>query len=399
MEIKKNNYILRFIASFYLLLMGQQYVWLEGDLVSPVKVTAMCVSPLIIIFAVPRFSKAVGWGLVYLLWLFASMYLRFDNPRLETLGYSAMFFCMYMMFYNLVYAGAFTREFFQNLLKAALCAYIIVIAVQQIWSVTGGGELPLINFYYVPPDSAMKVPGLSLEPSHSARIMGILFFGFLKTTEFINGEPVTLAYLFSKYRFLLLGFIYTMISMFSGTAIFVLGILSLYFMSKKQIFYTIPFFAIFMIWLFNTDYEPVQRMLVTSEAALTGDTQNVIEADHSAAARVAPLLNAFALDFGDSRTWLGYGTDVALADGHLNEMHTVWTDRGVITYFLGWLLVFSCAIRKFLSIPTLCFLFLVQGSVANVYFPWMMLMIFTVLSYFFYSEKVSANNITSHKIT
>ena len=117
MEAKRYNHILRFIASFYLLLMCQQYVWLEGDLVSSVKVTAMCVSPLIIIFAVPRFSKAVGWGLVYLLWLFASMYLRFDNPRLETLGYSAMFFCMYMMFYNLVYAGAFTREFFQNLLK------------------------------------------------------------------------------------------------------------------------------------------------------------------------------------------------------------------------------------------------------------------------------------------
>ena len=154
-----------------------------------------------------------------------------------------------------------------------------------------------------------------------------------------------------------------------------------------------------MIWLFNTDYEPVQRMLVTSEAALTGDAQNVIEADHSAAARVAPFLNAFALDFGDSRTWLGYGTDVALADGHLNEMHTVWTDRGVITYFLGWGLVFSCAITEFLSIPTLIFIVAFGGTVSNIYYIWAFLMIFTVISYFFYSEKVSANNITNHKIT
>ena len=125
-------------------------------------------------------------------------------------------------------------------------------------------------------------------------------------------------------------------------AILMLVILSIYFMSKKQRLYMIPVFVLAMSLLFNTDYEPVQRALATSEAALTGDAENVIEADHSAAARVAPILNAFALDFGDSRTWLGYGTDVALADGHLNEMHTVWTDWGVIAYFIGLILIFSC---------------------------------------------------------
>ena len=195
------NRLLRIIATFYLVLMNVQYWLLEGYGVSEIKVVAMCAAPVIWLFLVPRISRAIVFGVIYLAWLFMTMYLRFDTPRLETLGYGAMFFAMYMMFYNLVYAGAFTTKYFQKLMCWFLWAYIIVLIIQQTVSVTGM-QLPEINLYYDVGEFRLKVPSLSHEPSHSARIMSVMFFAFLKVTELIDGVPVTLKKLFVLLKLL-----------------------------------------------------------------------------------------------------------------------------------------------------------------------------------------------------
>ena len=380
--VNKHHKILCVIATFYLILMNQQFVAIEGDLVSDVKVVAMCTAPVFGFLFAPHFSKAVGWGIIYLTWLFMSMYLRFDTPRLETLGYSAMFIGMFIVFYNMVQAGAFTKEYFQKLMRYFLWTYIIFLIIQQIVSVGVGADMPWINLYYHPGEDAMKVPSLSLEPSHSARIMAAMFYGFLKTSELIKGEPVTLKDLFPKYWKFMLGFLYAMISMYSGTAIFMLVLLSFYFFQRRQLFYVIPLFITAFLCLPDVDYNPVQRTLVTSEATLTGEAEEVINADGSAAARITPVLNAFKMDFSDIKTWLGHGTDAANNAGHLSEGNTIWTDRGIICYFLGWLLVFNCAIKPFASIATLIFVAGVCGNIINVYHIWGVLMIFTCVTYF-----------------
>ncbi|MCI5779183.1 MAG: hypothetical protein MR051_05140 [Lentisphaeria bacterium] len=385
--MNKHHKALCAVATFYLILMNQQYVLAEGDQVSNVKVVAMCIAPVFGFFFVPYFSKAVGWGIVYLIWLFMSMYLRFDTPRLETLGYNAMFIGVFMVFYNMVQAGAFTKEFFQKLMRYFLWAYIICLIVQQIVSISLRTEMPWINLYYLPGENITKVPSLSLEPSHSARIMAAIFYGFLKTSELIKGEPVTLKDLFGEYRKLAVAFLYVMISMYSGTAIFMLVLLSFYFFQRRQLFYVIPLFITAFLFLPDVDYDPVQRAVVTSEATLTGDSEEVISADGSAAARVAPVLNAFKMDFSDIKTWLGHGTDAARNAGHLTQENTIWTDRGIICYLIGLLLVFSCAIKPFLSLATLIFVCGLGGSLINVYYVWGMLMTFTCITYFVQSSE------------
>ena len=390
--MNKHHAMLRVIATFYLILMNQQYVLAEGDQVSNVKVVAMCVAPVFGFFFVPYFSKAVGWGIIYLMWLFMSMYLRFDTPRLETLGYNAMFVCAYMVFYNLVQAGAFTKEFFLKLMRYFLWAYIIFVILQQIVSVGARMGMPWINLHYFPGENLTKVPSLSLEPSHSARIMAAMFYGFLKITELIDGSPVTLKDLFSRYRKFTVGFLYAMISMYSGTAIFMLVLLSLYFLQRKQLFYVIPLFITAFLFLPDIEYDPVQRTVATSEASLTGDVEEVIHADGSAAARVAPVLNAFKMDFSDSKTWLGYGTDAASKAGHLAAGNTIWTDRGIVCYVIGLLFVFSCAINPFLSLATLIFFCGVGGNLVNVYYVWGILMTFTCITYFIRSSEQEKQN-------
>ena len=379
-QISKQK-IFCFVATFYLVLMNQQYYLLEGDLVSPVKVAAMCATPIIWFFMVPNFSKALAWGIIYLTWLFMVMYLRFDAPRLETLGYSAMFFCTYMVFYGLVYAGAFTKEYFQKLMRFLLWAYIIVLIAQQAASVL---EIivPEINLAYDVGEFRLKVPSLSLEPSHSARIMAFMFYAFLKVTELINGVPVTLKDLFIRYRKLTLFFLYAMISMYSGTAILMLVLLSFYFFQRKHMFYIIPFFIAIWVYISDVDYNPVQRTFNTAESVLTLDTEEVIKTDDSAAARITPIMNAFKMDFSDMKTWLGHGTDTFASYEHLSEQQTIWTDRGVICYLLGVAVIFACAIRPFLSLPTLMALCAFGWQVVNIYYIWGALMILTCVTYF-----------------
>ena len=115
---------------------------------------------------------------------------------------------------------------------------------------------------------------------------------------------------------------------------------------------------------------------------LGGDPEEVASADHSASFRVNTVINAFKLDFTDSRTWLGYGTDFSIADEEDRSMMTIWTDRGIICYFVGWILAFLCAIRSPFSVMTLLFLIGCRGEVLNVYYIWGSLMIYTCISYF-----------------
>ena len=385
-QISRNK-IRCYIATFYLILMNQQYVPWEGDLVSPLKVTAMCVAPVIIIFAASNFSRAALWGLVYIAWLFASMYLRFDTPRLDTLGYSAMFICCYIMFYSLVYHEAFSLDYFHRLTKCLIWAYIIVLLMQQFVTVFFATDAPFINLMYYPPIfwiEVTKVPSLSLEPSHTARIMAALFVAFLKTKELQQGRTVTIGDLFSRHRYFFIGFLYAMISMCSGTAIFMLVVLSFYFLRSRQMILVFPLLLLF--WGQGdqeiADYNSAKRLHDTMKAAFSGDADEVRSADHSGASRVNTVINAFKLDFYDSRTWLGYGTDVSISEDSDSSLMTIWTDRGVICYFIGWILVFFCAIRTPLSVMTLIFLFGCRGEVLNVYYIWGILMTFTCVSYF-----------------
>ena len=377
------------IATFYLVIMNFQHVPLEGQGVSPLKVAAMLASPLVFLLNF-KMSKAVTWGAVYVVWLFAAMYFQYDNPRLETLGYCAMFVMTYVTFYNLVRGGSFKKEYFQKLLRYFLWTYIVVIVLQQAISVVLRAEVPFLNFYYVP-DDIFKVPGLTQEPSSSARIMGAMFLAFLHTTEFIENKPVTPVYLWKNYRWLTLGFLYAMISMYSGTAMVVLAILAVYFFRGKQLFYVVPLCLLAWILIPQVEYVPTERAMATAGAMLTLDVDEVIVADGSAAYRVAPVLNVLNLDYSDSRTWFGYGTDYSRQYKLNDNEKSIWTDRGVICYIIGILLVFTCAIKPLFSVATLLFLAVAGSSLLNFYYTWGILMIFTVVSYFYIEKQKSRN--------
>ena len=371
----------RNIAAFYLVLMCIQYIPLEGWGVSPVKVVAMCAAPLIWLMCVPNITRAVVLSIIYLLWYFGTIYLRFDSPRFETMGYHVMFFAMYVTFYNLIYTGAFTAEFFLKLVKKLIYAFVIVLVIQQSLSIIGITSVPVLNFYYA--HNVFKCQSLTWEPSSSARIMGALFYAFLKVSEFQNGEPLSITDLWQKHRYLICGFIYAMISMVSGTAIVCLAVLSLYFIKRKYLLLIIPLYIAAYFVVPDIVYEPVRRTYDTAEAVLGGDAEDVEQADGSAAVRINPILNSFDSDFSDPNVWLGYGIDYGISHGYYAKERTIWGDYGIINWFWGLIFVFCCCIKPFFSLPTLMFFIGIGGGIGNISYQWGILMIFTCVSYFY----------------
>lgn len=380
----------RIIAAFYLILMCVQYVPWEGWGASPVKVTAMCIAPVFFLISRPVASIAIFWDGLYLIWCWAVSHFHSSTPRIDTLGYMAMFWSCYMVFYHLVVEQkVFSMEFFEKLMKYLLSAYIVVLIVQQIFSLVGLGSLPLINSMgFCNMQNVFKCQSLALEPSHSARIMGAAFYAVLKISEWRDGVPVSLNSLWKKNRMLLIGFLYAMLSMQSGTAIFILLILSLYFFHWK---YVVPFAAVFILlpWIQSIiQSEQLDRVIAVLEATSTGDVEAVVAADHSASYRILPMLNMFYLDFSDIHTWVGYGVDTAkdIYFATFDSRQMIGNgimDYGMISYLLSLIFVFTCCIRPFLSLPTLMFFMGVGGGTGNIAYTWGILMIFTCVSYFY----------------
>ena len=272
------------------------------------------------------------------------------------------------------------------MLEALLWAYIVVLIIQQVYSLAGGGEWRLMNLFYSRLH-ALKCQSLSLEPSHSGRILGAMFYALLKIWEFQNGKRVTASELWHKHRWITVGFLYAMISMQSATAIFVLLFLLLYFFSWK---YVLPIILLFVvlpkIQEFTGSHE-LGRVLAVMESTTTGETEEVIDADSSAAYRIAPMLGMFKADYFDVHIWVGNGIDTMynyLQDNPYARLEILpgVLDYGLVDYILALLLIWSCSIIPAFSLPTLMFFCGVGGSTGNVAYHWGILMLFTISSYF-----------------
>lgn len=388
------------VAGFYLVLMCTQYWPIEGYSTSMVKVTAMCLSPLILLFSL---RYGIQWKVIFcvsacLMWKFTTACTQMGSLRLETLIYSVTFFITYVTFYTLVHNGCFTLEKARTLLEALLWAYIVVLIIQQIYSLAGGGEWRLMNLNFARAH-VLKCQSLSLEPSHSGRILGAVFYALLKIWEYHSGKRVSTGELWTKHRWLTVGFLYAMLSMQSATAIFVLLLLLLYFFNWK---YIIPLVVVFMFLptiAEVTESTELRRVLDVMESTTSGDIEAVMTADTSASFRVAPIMNMFHADYWDVKLWIGHGLDSSydvIQSSLMNSRYELLPgeilDIGIIGYGLSLVLVFSCAIRPIASLPTLMFFCGVGGGTNNVAYCWGILMIFTVVSYF-YEQKQKFRNL------
>lgn len=375
-------------ATIIILVMSMQLVALEGLEVSWIKVLLMAFAPIIFFFRVPFISRVVWGACIY--WLLCYIPASFNTDmRFSTLGYLGMFLITYIVYYNLLYTGAFTLSQFKSILKLLLLAYGCTLLLQQLCVIIGLNNVPLINLtgekYY----SWNRLPTLSCEPSHTARIISAAMLGYIQCIEIENGDKTSLSQLFNRdNRWVTIAYLWLVLTMGSGTGWIGFAILCLYFIRLRTFFYIIPFFVCLFFVLQYLGNKQLTRATSAIEATLTGNTSSIYKADGSASVRIIPLINTLTkTDLTKKESWIGKGTYAADRTDK-NEWKNLDRKLGIVEQYgvlglIGSLVcLYSCAIRRFLSLETLYFVILLLCSLGNEYFTWSMIYIFTAIRYF-----------------
>ena len=377
------------IATIYFVIMCIFFLPLEQTAISPIKVGLMSIAPLFFILKVPYISKALVWGMCY--WgmcYFAALFA--GDMRFSTLGFLGMYIISFIVFYNFIHSDCFSFSYFHKLLKYLIIAFGGVLIAQQIFLLIGLRHFPPINLVGQHFLSLTKLPSLTIEPSHSARILTTAMLGYLRCCEFTHNEKITIDKLFNKeHKWVSILFLWTMLTQGSGTGFIGLGILGLYFITRKTAFYIIPLLIVlFSIGIF-LEIEQFKRPVNLIEATISskGDIKQMRRSEDSGAQRILPLINTLTkTDLTKSETWLGNGTislEEASNNWRKNDLKLGVIDQyGMIAFILSMVLVYSCMIKRILSLETLIFVGLLGCSLSNIYYIWGCVMIFTVIRYF-----------------
>lgn len=372
----------RTIATFLLVLFCILFIPIERSGISTVKVAVMALCPLIFILKKPYISKALLLGMGY--WLVIYFLSLFKGEmRFSTLGFLAMYLMMFITYYDFIIKGTFTLNYFQNILKSLIIAYGIILILQQCCLLVGIRNMPIINLQNQFFLSITKLPSLTLEPSHSARILTVAMLGYLRCEEISISRKLTLREIFdSKHRRVIALFFWAMLTMGSGTAFVGIAILSLYFITRHTAIYVVPLLLGCFILGQSMELQQMKRVEILAKASMTGNTQKMQEEEGSGAVRIIPVLNLFTkTDLTKKETWIGQQSMKKDKAWWLKTDKSIIDQYGLIAFLISMLLVYSCMIHRFFSIETLFFLFFMGFSINNIYYSWGCLMVMTTIGW------------------
>lgn len=378
--------IKKYIATFLIILMSIQILAIEGYDVSIVKFGVMYLCPIVWLMCSPKITMAIFWITIYFLAQLLIGQYHVTSFRFSTVGYSLAFMSMFITYYTLVYyEQVFTYDYFIKLIKRLILAYTLVLIIQQVMHLVGIRSL-LFNSINIYSRGWLAGNSLSCEPSHSARILAVLFLGLLRMYEIKKKkENVTLKTVYAEAKWTILGFLWCMLTMGSGTAFIALIILGFYFIKRKFIIIVVPIIMLLYFIAPSIKYEPLQRALSAIETTMTFDTDAIIEADGSAAYRIVPIVNTLTkLDITKKESWIGHGIDTVETSGLISNMSMIGgiTDYGLIVFILSVIFIYTYCIKGFFSLESIMYILLLRMSIRNIYWVWAIFMIWMTVKYF-----------------
>ena len=380
------------LATIMLVLFNIMFVPIEQGPFSPVKITLMGLCPLIFIAKKPIVTKALVLAAIYWVVCYTLSLLK-GEMRFSTLGFLGMYLILYINYYSFIVKGTFTLEYFTKILKYLIIAYAVVLIGQQMCVLVGLRNMPLLNLQNQFFLSITKLPSLTLEPSHSARILTFTMLGYLRCMEIMKGKRITLQELFSpEQRIVTFSFLWSMLMMGSGTAFVGMGVLSFYFITRKTVIYIIPLIiGMFMLGQ-SMELKQMDRAVALAEAASTGSAEEAMAADGSGATRIIPVMNVFTkTDVTQLETWIGKKSMEKDKHWWMRTDTKIYDQYGLIAFIISLVFIYSCVIRHFFSIETLLYLILLGFTLGNIYYAWGCLMIMTGVTYF---QKICIENDT-----
>lgn len=366
-----------------LVLFNIMFVPIEQGAFSIVKIGFMGICPLIFFAKQPIITKTFVLGASYWIVCYTLSLLK-GEMRFSTLGFLGMYLILYITYFNFIVKGTFTLKYFTKILKYLIIAYGVVLIGQQLCVLVGLRNMPLLNLQNQFFLSITKLPSLSLEPSHSARILAFAMLGYIRCIEITIEQTITLQELFNKkHRIVTFLFLWSMLMMGSGTAFVGLSIISLYFITRKTALYIIPIIIGLFVLGQTMELEQMNRTVSLAQAASTGDTEKMYETEGSGATRFAPILNTLTkTDINQLETWIGKTSMKKNNSWWERREKKIYDQYGLIAFIISLVFVFSCVIWRFFSIETLFYILLLGFNITNFYYFWGCLMIMTTVTYF-----------------
>ena len=386
-DIFKGQRGLTLFATILIIFYGIYYMPIDSfGMNAPIKMALMASSIFVLLLYTFKTSKALVWGVIYLILQYSVASFHPESFRWSTYIYSILLVLTFISFYNLVWIEkVFTIDHFIKICKWFMMAYFVVCIIQQILTLAGIGYFPLLNMMQVL-DRGLGCQSLSMEPSTFGRFMLVFYYAYVKCQEYKRDEgPFTLSELFSgEHKWITIRFLWMMLTMGSGTAFFCLILFALYFVRKHNWYYVIPTLIGCYVLIQNSGIEALDRTTSTIEATATLDKKTIQETDGSAAARIAPVINSLNADFSKKETWLGYGIDYGKNQGSFyKQTGTVFDDYGFLLYLLALIFAFSCA-YNFWSLGCIFMFVGVGGSMnGNIQYAWELAMVMTCVRYFY----------------
>lgn len=372
-----------------LVLMSVQHTTIEGYTVSFIKVALMGAAICYYLLHATVNKAVITGGAYWLVCLFAS--LLHEQMRWSTILYFGMYIGAYFTFYQCVHLGAFTLKTFERFLRSFIFAFLIALVIQQAATIVGLNHVGLLNLNQNMIMLGYKwnrLPTLTCEPSHTAVVLTGLVLGWIRCLELLyDVRKVSIGILLNKEnRRTTLAYLYILCFMGSGTGWIGFGILLLYFVQLRTLFYVIPAFGIILSIGFFSGSEQFKRAYDAASATMTMNQKTIRNADGSGAMRIVPLINTLKADLNDSKTWVGNGT--IMENLKVENWQKQYETRiptvdqyGLVAFIVSLIFLYSCVIKRILSMETICFIGLLTCNVGNVYITWSMLYVFTVVKY------------------
>lgn len=340
-----------------------------------------------------QFQKQEVYGWLLLLSILLFWWTEPESFRLNSFLYSAMFITTFLYYMRMLYSGFLNKEHYLIILKGIIYAYTWILLVQQFCVVM---HWPVFNFILGEPE-AFKLNSLSPEPSHSARILVIVMYAYVWMREIGLQHRYHLFQDGIADKNLWLCFFYTMLTMGSGTAYFLLPLFLLRFISSWVVLWG-TVIAGLCIWLKLPellDISAWNRVHLFSQAVLTGDPMKMLLTDHSASIRVLPsyYYSMFAVP-SIPEFWLGYGMAFnieifpELIPGVPQGVSlggifpSFLLNHGVIAGIFLLLMISKFCLSHLFSFSTLLTIILIFSCGFNTQIPWLIFLLLGTNKYF-----------------
>ena len=315
------------------------------------------------------------------------------NPwsiRWSTIFYSIMFCLTFLAYKRLLLKGFFSVELYLHFLKKIIFAFAIVLLIQQLCVLTG---LPIFNESNYRLLNPWKLNSLAAEPSHFARVLGLLMYCYISISEIKNNSNFKTQY--KQDKKIWFAFLWSMLTMGSGTAILFVSIIVLKISKIKSIIPIILCVLVLFTILNYFDSSALDRSSKVFSVIFSLDTNAIIEADHSASIRIVPvIILSQMVGVSTTNDWFGHGIDYVssflsnlipgVPEGVSGGgMFQLWLEYGFVVFILFMIIIIQAGFNR-KDLFSLLFLFLLVFLYGvNTQMVWFCLTLLFTNKYFF----------------